>query len=95
MDLPKYSEKMGETKEDSGPTKELDMELDAKTENHSELPSELISAGSAHLHRRLGGKEIQLFAVGGAIGTCTHPRYLFPIPFLTGFLPPLAKYLHC
>jgi amino acid transporter len=34
------------------------------------LPSELISAGSQHLHRRLGGKEIQLFAVGGAIGTC-------------------------
>ena len=33
-------------------------------------PSELISAGSQHLHRRLGGKEIQLFAVGGAIGTC-------------------------
>lgn len=34
------------------------------------LPSELISAGSQDLHRKLGGKEVQLFAVGGAIGTC-------------------------
>jgi amino acid permease len=81
MDIPKYSEKMGDTKEHSDPTKELDMELDAKTETHSELPSELISAGSAHLHRRLGGKEIQLFAVGGAIGTCMHRQYLFPFSF--------------
>lgn len=34
------------------------------------LTGELISAGSQHLHRKLGGKEIQLFAIGGAIGTC-------------------------
>jgi amino acid transporter len=34
------------------------------------LTSELISAGSEHLQRQLGGKEIQLLAVGGAIGTC-------------------------
>ncbi|KAI1823971.1 general amino acid permease [Xylaria intraflava] len=33
------------------------------------LPQGLISAGSQHLHRRLGGKEVQLIAVGGAIGT--------------------------
>ncbi|KAL4862835.1 hypothetical protein BDV12DRAFT_190109 [Aspergillus spectabilis] len=33
------------------------------------IPGELISAGSQHLHRKLGGKEVQLFAVGGAIGT--------------------------
>ncbi|KAJ6784529.1 hypothetical protein PWT90_06065 [Aphanocladium album] len=33
------------------------------------LPSEAISAGSQNLHRRLGGKEIQLLAIGGAIGT--------------------------
>ncbi|KAL2371234.1 general amino acid permease [Blastomyces gilchristii SLH14081] len=33
------------------------------------LPGELISAGSQHLHRKIGGKELQLFAVGGAIGT--------------------------
>lgn len=41
-------------------------------EKHEEeaMPAELISAGSEHLHRKLGGKEIQLFAVGGAIGTC-------------------------
>lgn len=34
------------------------------------LPSELVSAGSQHLQRRLGGKEVQLIAIGGAIGTC-------------------------
>ncbi|KAI3065378.1 hypothetical protein CBS147353_8435 [Aspergillus niger] len=28
-----------------------------------------ITAGSQYLHRKLGGKEVQLFAVGGAIGT--------------------------
>lgn len=41
---------------------------------HSEkaMPAELISAGSQHLHRSLGGKEIQLLAVGGAIGTCMY-----------------------
>lgn len=33
----------------------------------------LISAGSQHLHRKLRGKEVQLFAIGGAIGTCNFP----------------------
>lgn len=33
----------------------------------------LISAGSQHLHRKLRGKEVQLFAIGGAIGTCNLP----------------------
>ena len=37
------------------------------------LPSELVSAGSQHLQRRLGGKEVQLIALGGAIGTCKTP----------------------
>lgn len=50
--------------------KESDASLDGKGEEA--LPAELISAGSEHLHRRLGGKEIQLLAVGGAIGTCGH-----------------------
>ena len=41
-------------------------------EKHVEnaMPAELISAGSEHLQRRVGGKEVQLFAIGGAIGTC-------------------------
>ena len=30
-----------------------------------------ISSGAAHLQRKLGGKEVQLFAMGGAIGTST------------------------
>jgi len=29
-----------------------------------------ISSGSQALHRKLRGKEVQLFAIGGAIGTC-------------------------
>ncbi len=28
-----------------------------------------VPSGTAHLQRKLGGKEVQLFAVGGAIGT--------------------------
>jgi amino acid transporter len=46
-------------------------DLDEKQHSKEDaMPAELISAGSQNLHRRLGGKEIQLFAVGGAIGTC-------------------------
>ncbi|KAJ5624938.1 hypothetical protein N7510_001247 [Penicillium lagena] len=66
MESPAYPDKVG------GPTntfdaKDRDPSLDGKGEEA--LPAELISAGSEHLHRRLGGKEIQLLAVGGAIGT--------------------------
>jgi amino acid transporter len=32
-----------------------------------------ITAGSQCLHRSLRGKEVQLFAIGGAIGTCLSP----------------------
>lgn len=50
-----------------------DQAVDMERKSHGSetaVPAELISAGSQHLQRRLGGKEIQLFAVGGAIGTC-------------------------
>lgn len=40
------------------------------TASEAALSAELISAGSQNLQRRIGGKEVQLFAVGGAIGTC-------------------------
>lgn len=30
-----------------------------------------VASGSQALHRKLRGKEVQLFAIGGAIGTCT------------------------
>lgn len=33
--------------------------------------AELRSSPDAHLQRKLGGKEVQLFAIGGAIGTST------------------------
>jgi amino acid transporter len=41
--------------------------------SHDVREGELVSAGSQHLHRKLRGREVQLFAVGGAIGTCMHP----------------------
>jgi amino acid permease len=41
--------------------------------SHDVREGELVSAGSQHLHRKLRGREVQLFAVGGAIGTCTNP----------------------
>ncbi|KAI9370277.1 amino acid permease/ SLC12A domain-containing protein [Aspergillus egyptiacus] len=44
------------------------------------LSGELISAGSQHLHRKLGGKEIQLFAVGGAIGTSLYVQMGASLP---------------
>ncbi|PGH13915.1 hypothetical protein AJ79_03330 [Helicocarpus griseus UAMH5409] len=47
----------------------LGSDPDQKHDDENALPGELISAGSQHLHRRIGGKELQLFAVGGAIGT--------------------------
>lgn len=50
-----------------GPSQGLDHK---RSSTEAALPSELISAGSQDLHRRLGGKEVQLLAVGGAIGTC-------------------------
>jgi yeast amino acid transporter len=47
-------------------------------EAHSDVPSDDlasgnvvdVTAGSQALHRKLRGKEVQLFAIGGAIGTC-------------------------
>ncbi|PYH96908.1 hypothetical protein BO71DRAFT_153804 [Aspergillus ellipticus CBS 707.79] len=41
----------------------------AKFRHHEAHEIPAISSGSQHLHRRLRGKEVQLFAVGGAIGT--------------------------
>lgn len=50
--------------------KSVNHSLHEKDDSEQALTSELISAGSEHLQRQLGGKEIQLLAVGGAIGTC-------------------------
>jgi amino acid transporter len=33
-----------------------------------------VTAGSQHLRRKLRGKEVQLFAIGGAIETCKFIR---------------------
>ena len=43
----------------------------AEISDHESQSSLMIASGSQHLHRKLRGKEVQLFAVGGAIGTCT------------------------
>jgi amino acid transporter len=45
------------------------------SDNHGDNPDvhegEIAAAtGSQHLQRKLRGREVQLFAVGGAIGTC-------------------------
>ncbi|KAK4090036.1 general amino acid permease (agp2) [Purpureocillium lilacinum] len=61
-----------ETVKDRRPSDPPGRDVDSDNKDASSeaaLPAELISAGSQQLHRRLGGKEIQLFAVGGAIGT--------------------------
>ncbi|KAI0020433.1 amino acid permease [Xylariomycetidae sp. FL0641] len=39
-----------------------------------------ISAGSQHLHRKLRGKEVQLFAIGGAIGTSVYVQMGSALP---------------
>lgn len=70
MEPGKHSPEVGERKDPLGPTKELRQSFDEKRDNEEALTSELISAGSENLQRKLGGKEIQLLAVGGAIGTC-------------------------
>jgi amino acid transporter len=61
---------MGERKNSREAMKGLDPRMHEKHDSEEALTSELISAGSEHLQRKLGGKEIQLLAVGGAIGTC-------------------------
>jgi amino acid transporter len=69
MDSPTSSKKR---KASTGADTEPDQKMGEEA-----MPAELISAGSQHLHRKLGGKEIQLFAVGGAIGTCTRPGFVY------------------
>lgn len=44
-----------------------------KNEDVSPGDSAEIKYGSQALHRKLRGKEVQLFAIGGAIGTCENP----------------------
>ncbi|KAK2765100.1 hypothetical protein FQN54_008799 [Arachnomyces sp. PD_36] len=68
VEPPTYTEDVGGNKPSSvkGPPSP---DVNLKGDGESALPTELISAGSQQLHRKLGGKEVQLFAVGGAIGT--------------------------
>ncbi|OKO94333.1 General amino acid permease AGP2 [Penicillium subrubescens] len=69
MEPATHPPEMGERKNSREAMKGLDPRMHAKHDSEEALTSELISAGSEHLQRKLGGKEIQLLAVGGAIGT--------------------------
>lgn len=77
--------------------------LDAKISPPRELPpstnsdveigdTQLVSAGSQHLHCKLRSKEVQLFAIGGAIGTSLYVQMGSALPkggpagLLLGFL---------
>jgi amino acid transporter len=63
MSATKYPEK-------GPPSPSVDMGTD--DEVAQEASTEIISE-SQSLHRKLRGKEVQLFAIGGAIGTCMPP----------------------
>jgi yeast amino acid transporter len=65
MDSPKHS-----LQDPPGEMKDLGHSMDEIHDSEESMTSELRSAGSENLHRTLGGKEIQMLAVGGAIGTC-------------------------
>jgi amino acid transporter len=70
MEAATHSPGVDECKDNPKAMDDLDQSLHEKHDSEEALTSELISAGSEHLQRQLGGKEIQLLAIGGAIGTC-------------------------
>lgn len=70
MDSPTPSKASAEMRETTSYSIRRRDVSDEKHDSERAMTGELISAGSQHLQRKLGGKEIQLFAVGGAIGTC-------------------------
>ncbi|RJE22665.1 Amino acid permease [Aspergillus sclerotialis] len=76
MDSSTKSNKQIDRKE----TNDSDFVSAQKQSSEAALPAELISAGSQDLHRKLGGKEIQLFAVGGAIGTSLYVQMGAALP---------------
>jgi amino acid permease len=55
-----------------------------------------VTAGSQALHRKLKGPEVQLFAIGGAIGTC---KSLYTISFIhpssTSQFKPTILFTNC
>jgi len=54
------------------PSKAVDDDAASSTSDDATGMVTDISTGSQHLHRKLRGKEVQLFAIGGAIGTCKY-----------------------
>lgn len=61
---------MSEFKESkSGPSVDASPTLGSNDVAQGEVVD--VTSGSQSLHRSLRGKEVQLFAIGGAIGTCT------------------------
>lgn len=54
---------------------------EATAESDIEVGStQFITAGSQQLHRKLGSKEVQLFAIGGAIGTSLYVQMGSALP---------------
>lgn len=45
----------------------------SSTSQQEEGNVHILGSGSQQLHRKLGVKEVQLFALSAAIGTCTFP----------------------
>lgn len=60
--------------------KNNDTDVIVSTTNVEADNTELLSAGSQHLQRKLGSKEVQLFAIGGAIGTSLYVQMGAALP---------------
>jgi amino acid transporter len=62
---------MSESKESKpGPSVDTSPTVGSNNEDVAKGTVADITSGSQSLHRSLRGKEVQLFAIGGAIGTC-------------------------
>lgn len=59
----------------------LPTDLPSATSSDVEVgDTQLVSAGSQHLHRKLRSREVQLFAIGGAIGTSLYVQMGSALP---------------
>lgn len=56
--------------QEKGPPKDTVTRTDSRSDDVRSGSVVDVTAGSQALHRKLRGKEVQLFAIGGAIGTC-------------------------
>jgi yeast amino acid transporter len=72
-----YNDKMSSTYPEKGPATSENSNPSLEPNDNTAMGSiSTITAGSQALHRKLRGKEVQLFAIGGAIGTCKLTHHL-------------------